>query len=57
VGDMRVCFFCSRNVEDDLTVAADFGMDVGIRSVCHTCWERGEEAATWRDDDEEDEAA
>ena len=51
---MRTCWLCKRDTEDDLTVAVDFeGLVV---SLCHTCWERGEEAATWRDDDEEEAA-
>lgn len=48
---MRDCALCHRNVEDELTVAVDFGW--GPVSVCSTCMERGEEAETWREDEEE----
>jgi hypothetical protein len=54
VGDMRTCFLCRRDVEDDLTVAVDFG--TRVTSVCHTCWERGDEGLD-RDAPVEDEEA
>jgi ribosome-binding protein aMBF1 (putative translation factor) len=46
---MVTCPFCSREVEEALTVRVDFGDR--IDNVCPTCMSRGEEAADVEDDD------
>jgi hypothetical protein len=62
---MRTCWACNRDIEDELTVQVDFGLFMGIRTICHICLERADEGDDARElahaleglNDEEEDAA
>jgi hypothetical protein len=53
----EACFYCDRTrpIENGTYTLMDFGHRLGIQACCDDCRQRGEEAETYWDDQEEDE--